>query len=109
MATIKSEELTPGFNRTKLKNIKGKRLFNTTSLLKKEALPGDVYYVTMPSLNPNQCIVPDTMNLTFKFKNSNTNSWFKNNLRRLLCEGLNVRIGGEVVYANTGESTLEVY
>ena len=49
------------------------------------------------------------MNLTFKFKNSHTNSWFKNKLGCLLCEGLNVRIGGEVVYDNTGESTLEVY
>ena len=63
----------------------------------------------MPSLSPNQCIVPHTMNLTFKFKNSNTKSWFKNNLGHLLCEGLNVRIGGEVVYDNTGESTLEVH
>ena len=40
------------------------------------------------------------MNLTFKFVNSNTKSKFKNNLGRLLCEGLNVQIGGEIVYDN---------
>ena len=62
----------------------------------------------MPSLSPKQVIVPDTMNLTFKFVNSNTKSRFKNNLGRLLCEGLNVQIG-EIVYDNRGESIMEVY
>ena len=63
----------------------------------------------MPSLSPNQVIVPDTMNLTFKFVNSNTKSRFKNNLGCLPCEGLNVQIGGEIVYDNRGESIMEVY
>ena len=49
------------------------------------------------------------MDLTFKFVNSNTKSRFKNNLGRLLCEGLNVQIGGEIVYDNRGESIMEVY
>ena len=89
--------------------IKGKRLFNTTSLLKKEATPGDTYYVAMPSLSPNQVIVPDTMNLTFKFVNNNTKSRIKKSLGRLLCEGLNVQIGGEIVYDNRGESIMEIY
>ena len=105
----RNAELEPGYNKTTLSVIKGKRLFNTTSLLKKEATPGDTYYVAMPSLSPNQVIVPDTMNLTFKFVNSNTKSRFKNNLGRRLCEGLNVQIGGEIVYDNRGESIMEVY
>ena len=73
-----------------------KDIFNKTSLLKKEATPGDEYYVTIPHLVPNQVIVPDTMNLTFKFKNNNTKSWFKSSLGQLLCEALNVRGGGEL-------------
>ena len=97
MSDSSNDELEPGYNKTTWSVIKGKRLFNTTSLLKKEATPGDTYYVAMPSLSPNQVIVPDTMNLTFKFVNSNTKSRFKNNLGRLLCEGLNVQIGGEIV------------
>ena len=105
----RNTELAPGYNKTTWSVIKGKRLFNTTSLLKKEAKPGDTYYVAMPSLSPNQVIVPDTMNLTFKFVNSNTKSRFKNNLGRLLCEGLNVQIGGEIVYDNRGESIMEIY
>ena len=105
----RNTELAPEYNKTTPSVIKGKRLFNTTSLLKKEATPGDTYYVAMPSLSPNQVIVPDTMNLTFKFVNSNTKSRFKNNLGRLLCEGLNVQIGGEIVYDNRGESIMEIY
>ena len=105
----RNTELEPGYNKTTWSVIKGKRLFNRTSLLKKEATPGDTYYVAMPSLSPNQVIVPDTMNLTFKFVNSNTKSRFKNNLGRLLCEGLNVQIGGEIVYDNRGESIMEIY
>ena len=105
----RNKELAPGYNKTSKSTVKGKRLFNTTSLLKKEVTPKDVYYVSMPSLSPNQVIVPDTMNLTFKFENSNTKSWIGNNLGRLLCEELHVRIGGEVVYENTGESIIEIY
>ena len=105
----RNTELEPGYNKTTWSVIKGKRLFHTTSLFKKEATPGDTYYVAMPSLSPNQVIVADTMNLTFKFVNSNTKSRFKNNLGRLLCEGLNVQIGGEIVYDDRGESMMEVY
>ena len=105
----RNDELKPGYNKTIWSVMKGKRLFNTTSLLKKEATPENTYYVVMPSLSPNQVIIPDTMNLTFKFVNSNTKSRFKNNLGRLLCEGLNVQIGGEIVYDNRVESLMEVY
>ena len=105
----RNRELAPGYNKTTKSVIKGKRLFNTTSLLKKEATPGDVYNVAMPGLNLNQVIIPDTMNLTFKLVNGNTKCRFKNNLGRLLCEGLNVMIGGEVVYDNTGEGMFERY
>ena len=94
--TDRNDELRPGFNKTKWSIIRGKRLFNVVSLLKKEAHPNDTYYVVMPSLSPSQVLIPDTMNLTFKFKCSNTKSVFQNNLSRLLCDGLSVRVGGEV-------------
>ena len=110
METNRNKELAPGYNKTTKSSVKGKRLFNTTSLLKKEATPGDEYYVTMPQLGPNRVIVPDTMNLIFNFKNNmNTKCHFMNNLGRLLCEALNVRVGGEVVYDNRGESLFGVY
>ena len=105
----RNKELAPGYNKTTKSSVKGKRLFNTTSLLKKEAAPQDTYYVTLPQLSQNQVIIPDTMALVFKFKNSNTKSWFKNNLGRQLVEGLRVTMNGEVLFDNTGESILETY
>ena len=100
----RNSELRPGYKKTKNSTVTGKRLFNTTSLIKKEASPEDTYYVKIRS---NQVIVPDTMNLTFKFNNSTTKSRFKNNLGRILCEGLTIEIGGEIVYDNRGEGVFE--
>ena len=49
------------------------------------------------------------MALVFDFKNSNTKSWFRNNLGKLLQRRLEIRLTGEKVYDNSGESLLEVY
>ena len=105
----RNSELKPGYKKTKNSAVTGKRLFNTTSLIKKEAGLDDTYYVRMPKLSSSQVIVPDTMNLTFKFNNSNTKSRFKNNLERILCEGLAIQIGGEIVYDNRGQGVFETY
>ena len=68
-----------------------------------------MYSVSIPALNSSQCIIPDTLALSFKFSNSNTKSWFLNNLGRLLCDRLSVNVQGVEVYQNTGESMIEVY
>ena len=65
--------------------------------------------MSIPALNPSQCIIPDTMALSFKFSNSNTKSWFLNNLGRLLVDRLSINVQGVEVYQNTGESLMEVY
>ena len=102
-------ELEPGFKKNTLTLIKGKRSVNITSLIKTQATPEDIYMVSVPALNPSQCIIPDTMALSFKFSNSNTNSWFLNNLGRLLVDTLSNNVQGVEVYQNTGESLIEVY
>ena len=53
--------------------------------------------------------VPDGIYLRFDFKNSNTKSWFKNNLGKLLQKKLVIRISGQTIYENTGESVYRVY
>ena len=77
--------------------------------MKTEATPEDIYSVSIPALNAGECIVPDTLALSFKFNNSNTKSWFLNNLGRLLVDRLSIKVQGVEVYQNTGESILEVY
>lgn len=47
--------------------------------------------------------------LLFDFKNFNAKSWFKNSLSKLLCERLVIKLAGETVYDNSGESHLPVY
>ena len=107
----RGEQLTAGYKKTSTlaKDLRGKRCFIAASLLKKEATPEDIYSLTIPALNANECIVPDTMALSFKFNNSNTKSWFLNNLGRLLIDRLSIKVQGVEVYQNTGESMLEVY
>ena len=109
MLSSRGEELKPGYKKLKLNPIKGKRSVKVTSLIKTEAAPEDIYTVSIPALNPNQCIVPDTMALSFKFSNSNAKSWFLNNLGRLLVDRLSVFVQGVETYQNTGESMLEIY
>ena len=66
-------------------------------------------YIRIPNLSPDEVIIPDTMNLRYTFKNSNTKSRFKNNLGRILCSGLTVQIGGRTVYMNSREGVFETY
>ena len=102
-------ELKPGFKKTTLTDIKGKRSVNVTSLIKTQATPEDIYTMSIPALNPSQCTIPGTFALSFKFANSNTKSWFLNNLGRLLVDRLSVNVQGVELYQNTGESLMEVY
>ena len=73
------------------------------------ANPEEDIYIDIPKLNPNLCLVPDSLRLLFNFKNKNTKSWFLNNLSKLLKRRLVIKFASEIVYNNTGESILEVY
>ena len=104
------EELQTGYKKNPYHQSKEKgRVKSVTSLNKTDAHPGDTYYVPIPALGPSQCIIPDTLCLSYNFENSNTKSWFLNNLRRLLTEILLILIKDKVANKNTGESMLEVY
>ena len=105
----RNSELKPGYKKVENTKATGVRTLITSSVYKKEGFPNDIYYVKIPNLNPEEVIIPDTMNLTFTFNNSNTNSRFKNNLGRILCSGLSIQIGGKTVYDNSGEAMFETY
>ena len=107
----RGEQLTAGYKKVSVldKDGRGKRCSIEASLLKTEAVPEDVYAVSIPALNANECIVPGTLALSLKFNNSNTKSWFLNNLVRLLLDRLSIKVQGVEVYQNTSESLLEVY
>ena len=60
-------------------------------------------------LSPNVCANPDSIYISALFENTNTKSWFKNNLGRLLCKELQIRIGSSPVYDNKLENLIMVY
>ena len=101
--------LTPGFKRTTMSEIKGNRTRHVVTLNRSKINPEEDLYIDIPKLNPNLCLVPDSLRLVFDFKNSNTKSWFLNNLGKLLKKRLVIKFAGEIVYDNTGESLLEIY
>ena len=105
----RTSELKPGFRRSKMTEIKGVRTRHVITFNPNKANPGEVIYIDTPKLRPDVCLVPDSLNLMFDFKNANDKSWFHNNLSKLLTKELAVKMAGEVVFSNTGESIMEVY
>ena len=105
----RANELYPGYKRSKMSEIKGNRTRHVVTLNPNSANPEEDLYIDIPKLNPNLCLVPDSLKLLFHFKNANTKSWFLNNLSKLLKKRLVIKFAGEIVYDNTGESLSEVY
>jgi hypothetical protein len=89
--------------------ITGDRTRHVLTFNPNSARPEEEIYVNIPKLKADSVLVPNSMALVFDFKNSNTKSWFRNNLGKLLQRRLEIRLAGEKVYDNSGESLLEVY
>ena len=102
-------ELSSGFRRIHKSDITGNRTKHVITFNPNKAKPGESVYVDIPKLNSDLCLVPDSVYLRFDFKNANTKSWFKNNLGNLLQKGLRIKISGQIIYENTGESIFNVY
>ena len=103
----RTAELMPDFRRMNKAEITGDRTRHVLTFNPNSARPEEEIYV--PKLKADSVLVPDSMALVFDFKNSNTKSWFRNNLGKLLQRRLEIRLAGEKVYDNSGESLLEVY
>ena len=65
--------------------------------------------IDIPKLRPNVLIDPNTICLSATLVNTNTKSWFKNNIGGLLCERLVVRFAGNVMYDNIYENLFMIY
>ena len=106
---MRSNVLKPTYKKSKMSEIKGNKTRHVVTLNPNKINPEEDLYVDIPKLNPNLCLVPDSLRLVFDFKNSNTKSWFLNNLSKLLKKRLVIKFAGKIVYDNTGESLLEIY
>ncbi|CAB4018046.1 Hypothetical predicted protein [Paramuricea clavata] len=102
-------ELMPDCRRMNKAEITGDRTRHVLTFNPNSAKHGEEIYVNIPELKAGSVLVPDSMALVFDFKNSNTKSWFRNNLGKLLQRRLEICLAGKKVYDNSGESLLEVY
>ena len=98
-----------GFRRSQPSRIKGARTRHVVTFNPNEARPGEVIYVNVQRLGPNHCLLSDSLRLKYDFKNKNTRSWFRNNPSKILQEQLTIKLSGENVYENLGESLLGAY
>ena len=61
-------ELRPEFKRMQKSYIEGNRTRNVITFNPNKANPGETIYVEIPTLNPDLCLVPDSIYLLFDFK-----------------------------------------
>ena len=102
-------ELQPGFRRSRMTSIRGPRTRSVVTFNPTSIGPGEELYINIPKLKPDSCLVPGSLTLLFDFKNSNTKSYFNNNLSKLLAKRLQIKVAGETAYDCSGESLYEVY
>ena len=104
-----ANKLLPTYRKLYPTPIEGRRTVISIALdQSKISLSSNVNY-TFPKLSPGVCVNPDSIYISALFENTNTKSWFKNNLGRLLCKELQVRIGSMPVYDNKLENLIMIY
>ena len=104
-----STKLLPAYRRFYKTPVKGKRTVISIALDQPKISAKSNVNLTFPRLSQNVCVNPNSIYISALLENSNTKSWFKNNIGKLLCEELQVRIGSEPVYDNKKESLIMVY
>ena len=104
-----SNKLLPTYRRFYKTPVKGKRTVISIALDQPKISPKSNVNLTFPKLSENVCVNPNSIYISALLENANNKSWFKNNLGRLLCDELQIRIGSEPVYDNKKESLIMVY
>ena len=102
-------KLLPTYRKLQTSPLIGKRTMINISIDQSKISSSSNVNVTFPKLSPNVCVNPDSIYISVLFENTNTKSWFKNNLGRLLCKELQIRIGSSPVYDNKLENMIMVY
>ena len=106
---MNNKDLSPSARKSRMSTIKGRRTRHVVTLNPNKVNPSETLYIDIPKLKPDSCLVPGSLHLLFDFKNANVKSWYLNNLSKLLQSQLTIKMAGEVVYDNVGESSIEVY
>ena len=95
-----SNKLLPTYRRFYKTPVKGKRTVISIALAQPKISSNSNVNLTFPKLSENVCVNPNSIYISALLENANNKSWFKNNIGRLLCNELQIRIGSESVYDN---------
>ncbi len=104
-----SNKLIPTYRKLRKAPFEGKRKVINICMDQTKISSSSNVNFTFPRLSPNVCVNPDNIYISVLLENTNTKSWFKNNLGKLLCKELQIRIGLSSVYDNKMENAIEVY
>ncbi len=104
-----SNKLLPTYRRFYKTPVKGKRTVIRITLNQPRISAKSNVNLTFPKLSENVCVNPNSIYISALLENADTKSWFKNNIGRLLCDDLQIKIGSKLVYENTKESLIMVY
>ncbi len=104
-----SNKPLPTYRRFYKTPVKGKRTVISIALAQPKISSNSNVNLTFPKLSENVCVNPNSIYISALLENANTKSWFKNNIGRLLCDELQIRIGSESVYDNKKEGLIMVY
>ena len=109
-ADLRESSLNPGFREKSSTAVGGRRTKHNISFHRNEYQPEEEIVIDVPRLSMDDILVQDSLNFCFNIDmNSNTKSWFKNNLSKMLQEKLEVNMEGQKIYENPKESLYEVY
>ena len=109
-ADLREAHLGPGFREKARNTVSGRRTNHNISFHRNDYQPLEQVIVDIPRLDSDDIIVQDSINFCFNIDmNSNTKSWFKNNLSKMLQRDLEVSMEGQKIYENPLESVFEVY
>ena len=82
----------------KISVMKGDRTRYVATFDPIKALASEQLYINIAKMSVKSCLVPRSLHLCYRWKLSNTKSWFLNNLSKLLQERLQVKVAGEIAY-----------
>ena len=106
---LRETHLNPGFREKVRNEVSGKRTNQNISFHRNEYNKKEEIVIDIPRLSSDDISVQDSLNFCFNLSlGSNTKSWFKNNLTKLLQERLEVSMEGQKSYENPRERLFEV-
>ena len=109
-ADLSETHLNPGFREKLRTSVSGKRTNHNISFHRNEFQEKEENVIDVPRLSSDDILVQDSLNFCFDFSlGSNTKSWYKNNLSKLLQDRLEISMEGQKIYENPKESVFGLY